>query len=110
MRLSSSMGVEAAAHTHPPETQDRTETVHNSRRCKKQSDPESNFGQVQTHKALLEALAICMGQRGTMMNKRDKYLLQDETTKVAREALEFFFELTGYHVEFCCAAPSTSTQ
>jgi hypothetical protein len=90
MRLSSSMGVEAAAHTHPPAMQDSTETVHNSRRCNQQSDPESNFGQVQTHKAPPEALAIFMGQQGTMTDKRDKYPLQDQTTKVAPEALDFF--------------------
>jgi hypothetical protein len=84
------MGVEAAALTHPPATQDSTETVHNSRRCNQQSDPESNFGQVQTHKAPPEALAIFMGQQGTMTDKRDKYPLQDQTTKVAPEALDFF--------------------
>jgi hypothetical protein len=48
MRLTSSMGVEAAAHTYPPATQESTETVQNSRRCNQQSDPKSNFGQVQT--------------------------------------------------------------
>jgi hypothetical protein len=60
------MGVEAAALTHPPATQDSTETVHNSRRCNQQSDPESNFGKVQTHKAPPEALATFMGQQDTM--------------------------------------------
>jgi hypothetical protein len=90
MRLSSSMGVEAAPLTHPPATQDSTETVHNSRRCNQQSDPESNFGQVQTHKAPPEALAIFMGQQDTMMNNRDKYPLQAQTTKVVPEALDFF--------------------
>jgi hypothetical protein len=90
MRLSSSMGVEAAALTHPPATQDSTETVHNSRRCNQQSDPESNFGQVQTHKAPPEALEIFMGQQDTMTNNREKYPLQAQTTKVALEALDFF--------------------
>jgi hypothetical protein len=90
MRLSISMGVEAAAHTHPPATQDSTESVHNSRCCNQQSDQDRNFGQVQTHKAPPEALAIFVGQQGTMMNKRDKYPLQDQTTKVALEALDFF--------------------
>jgi hypothetical protein len=86
MRLSSSIGVEAAAHTHPTATQDSTETVHNSRRCNQQSYPESNFGQVQTRKAPPEALAMFTGQQGTMTNKRNKYPLQNQTTKVAPEA------------------------
>jgi hypothetical protein len=89
MRLSSSMGVEAAGGAAPA-TQDSREIVPNSRRCNQQSDPESNFGQVQTHKAPPEALAIFTGQKGTMTNKRDKYPLQDQTTKVAPEALDFF--------------------
>jgi hypothetical protein len=90
MRLPNIMGVEAAALTHPPATHDSAETVHNSRRCNQQSDPESNFGPVQIHKAPPEALAIFMGQQDTMTNKRDKYPLQDQTTKVAPEALDFF--------------------
>jgi hypothetical protein len=90
MRLSSSMVVEDAALTHPTATQDSAETVHNSRRCNQQSDPESNFGPVQTHKAPPETLAICMGQQDTMTNNREKYPLQDQTTKVAPEALDFF--------------------
>jgi hypothetical protein len=40
MRFSSSMGVEAAALTHPPTIQDSTVIVHNSRRCNQQSDSE----------------------------------------------------------------------
>jgi hypothetical protein len=90
MRFSSSMGVEAAALTHHSLTQDSTQTVHNSRRCNQQSDPESNFGQVQTHKAPPEALAIFMGQQDTITNNREKYPLQGQTTKVAPEALDFF--------------------
>jgi hypothetical protein len=90
MRLSSSMGVEAAALTHPPATQDSAETVHNSRLCNQQSDPDSNFGPIKIHKAPPEALAIFMGQQDTMMNNREKYPLQDQTTKVAPEALDFF--------------------
>jgi hypothetical protein len=90
MRLSSSMGVEAAALTHPPATQDSSETVHSSRHCNQQSDPESNFGPVQIHKAPPEALAIFMGQQDTMTNNRETYPLQDQTTKVAPEALYFF--------------------
>jgi hypothetical protein len=109
MRLSSSMGVEAEAHTHPPAKQDSTENVHNSRHCNQQSDPESNFEQVQTHNAPPEALSIFMGKQDTMTNKREKYPLQDRTTKVAPQALDFF-ESAGYHVELFCAAPSTRTQ
>jgi hypothetical protein len=90
MKLISSMGVEDAAQIHPPAMQDSTETVHNSRRCNQQSDSESNFGKVQTHKAPPEALAIFMGQQDIMTNNREKYPLQDQTTKVAPEALDFF--------------------
>jgi hypothetical protein len=90
MKLSNSMGVEAAALTHPPATQDSAETVHNNRRCNQQSDPKSNVGPVQIQKAPPEALSICMGQQDTMTNNREKYPLQDQTTKVAPEALEFF--------------------
>jgi hypothetical protein len=90
MRVSSSTGVEAAAHTHLPATQDSRKAVPNSRRCNQQSDPESNFGQVQTHKAPPEALAICTFQQGTMTNGREKYPLQDQTTTVAPEALVIF--------------------
>jgi hypothetical protein len=85
------MGVEAAALTHPPATKDSAETVHNSRRCNQQSDLEKNFGKVQTHKAPPGALAIVMGQQDTMTNNREKYPLQDQTNKVAPEALGFFW-------------------
>jgi hypothetical protein len=88
MRLSSSMGVEAVALTHPPTTQDSTGIVHNIRRCNQQSDLESNFGQVQTHKVPPEALSIFMGQPDNMTNNREKYSVKDQTTKVAPEALE----------------------
>jgi hypothetical protein len=84
------MGVEAAAHTHLPATQDSRKAVPNSRRCNQQSDPESNFGKVQTHKAPPEALAIFTFQQGTMTNGREKYPLQDQTAAVAPEALLFF--------------------
>jgi hypothetical protein len=90
MRLSSSMGVEAAALTHPPATQGSTGIVHNSRRCNQQFDTESNFGQVQTYKVPTEALAIFMGQPDTMTDNREKYSVQDQTNKVAPEALDFF--------------------
>jgi hypothetical protein len=90
MRVSSSMGVEAAAHTHLPAMQDGRKAVPNSRRCNQQSDPESNFGQVQTHKAPPEALEIFTFQQGTMTNGRETYPLQDQTTTVAPEALAIF--------------------
>jgi hypothetical protein len=61
MRLSISMGVEAAALTHPPVTQDSTGIVHNSRRCNQQFDTEGDSGQVQTYKVSPEALAIFLG-------------------------------------------------
>jgi hypothetical protein len=70
MRVSISMGVEAAAHTHLPATQDNRETVPNNRRCNQQSDRESNFGQVQTHKVMPEALSLFTFQQGTMTNGR----------------------------------------
>jgi hypothetical protein len=104
------MDVKAAALAHPPATQDSTGIVHNSRRCNIQSDSESNFGQVQRHKAPPEALAIFMDQQDTMTNNREKYPLQDQTTKVAPEALTNFLESAGYHVELLCAVPSTRTQ
>jgi hypothetical protein len=104
MRLSIIMGVEAAALAHPPVTQDSAETVHNSRCCNQQSDPESNCGPVQIHKAPPEALAIFMGQQDTMTNNREKYLLQDQTTKVATEALDFFSNqpvtMWNYYVQY----------
>jgi hypothetical protein len=58
--------------------------------CNQQSDPESNFGPVQIHKAPPEAPAIFLGQQDTMTNNREIYPLQDQTTKVAPEALNFF--------------------
>jgi hypothetical protein len=93
MRVASSMGAEAAAHTHLPATQDSRKAVPNSRRCNQQSDPKSNFGQVQTHKAPPEALATFTLQQGTITNEREKYQLQDQTTTVAPEALAIFSDL-----------------
>jgi hypothetical protein len=86
---SSSMGVEAASLAHPPATQDITGIVYN-RHCNQKSDSESNFGQVQTHKVPLEAPSIFMGKPDTIMSNREKYALQDQTTKVASEAINFF--------------------
>jgi hypothetical protein len=90
MRVSSIMGVEAVAHTHFPSTQESSKAVANSRRCNLQSDPKSDFGQVQTHKVAPEALALFMFQQDTITNKRETYPLQDQTTTVAPEALTFF--------------------
>jgi hypothetical protein len=95
MRVPSSMGVEAAAHTHLPVMQDSRKAVPNSRRCNQQSDPKSNFGQVQTHKAPPEALAIFTFHQGTMTSGREKYPLQDQTTTVAPEALANFSDQTA---------------
>jgi hypothetical protein len=90
MRVSIIMGVEAAAHTHFPATQDSSKAVANSRRCNPQSDPKSDFGQVQTHKVPPEALSLFTFQQGTITNEREKYPLQDQTTNVAPEALAHF--------------------
>jgi hypothetical protein len=87
MIVSSIMGVEATAHTHLPATQDSRKAVPNSLCCNPQSDPKSNFGQVQTQKVPPEALAIFTLQQGTTTNEREKYSLQDQTTVVAPEAL-----------------------
>jgi hypothetical protein len=90
MRVSIMMGVEAAAHTHFPATQDSSKAVANSRRYNPRSDPKSGFGQVQTHKVPPEALALFTFQQDTITNKREKYPLQDQTTTVAPEALTKF--------------------
>jgi hypothetical protein len=90
MRVSSIMGVEAAAHTHVPAMQDSRKAVANSRRFNPQSGPKRDFGQVQTHKVPPEALAIFTLQQGTITNEREKYPLQDQTTTVAPEALAIF--------------------
>jgi hypothetical protein len=90
MRVSRLMGVEAAARTHIPVTQDSSTAVAKSRRCNPQSDPKSDFGQVQTHKVTLEALALLTFQQDTITNERKKYPLQDQTTMVAPEALANF--------------------
>jgi hypothetical protein len=90
MRVSSIMGVEAAAHTHFPATQDSSKAVANSRRCNPQSDPKSDFGQVQTHKVTPEALSLFTLQQDTITNEREKYPLQDQTITVAPEALAKF--------------------
>jgi hypothetical protein len=92
MRVSSILGVEAAAHTHLPASKDSSKAVANSRRCNPQSDPKSDFGQVQTHKVTPEALALFTFQQDTITNEREKYPLQDQTTTVAPEALAIFLD------------------
>jgi hypothetical protein len=82
MRVSRIMGVEAAVHTHFPATQGSSKAVANSRRRNPQSDPKSDFGQVQTHKVTPEALALITFQQGPL-KKREKNMLQDQTTTVA---------------------------
>jgi hypothetical protein len=84
------MGVEAAAHTNFPATQDSSKAVANSRRCNPQSDPKSDFGQVQTHKVMPEALALFTFQQDTITNEREKNPLQDQATTVDPEALTIF--------------------
>jgi hypothetical protein len=90
MRLSSSMGVEAAALAHPPATQDSTGIVHNSLHRNQQFDNEGNYGQAQTYKEPEEALAIFLGQTETISNNQEKYTVQEQTNKVAREAIAKF--------------------
>jgi hypothetical protein len=68
MILSSSMGGDAAALTHPPATQDSEGIVHISRRRKQKFGKESNPGQKQTLKVPPEALTIFWGQQLTMWN------------------------------------------
>jgi hypothetical protein len=68
MRLSSSIGGNAADLTHPPTTQDSTGSVHNSCRGNQQLGKEDNHSQVQTHKVPREDLAIFLGHQLTMRN------------------------------------------
>jgi hypothetical protein len=86
------MGVDAAARTHIPATQDRSKAVAISRRCNLQSDPKSDFGQVQTHKVTLEALSLFPFQQCTITSKRETYPLQNQTAAVAPDALEFVLD------------------
>jgi hypothetical protein len=84
------MGVDAAARTHIPATQDSSNTVTISRRCNQQSDPKSDFGQVQTRKVTPEALALLPIQKDPVTNKRETYPLQNQTAAAAPEALANF--------------------
>jgi hypothetical protein len=61
-----------------------------SRRCNLQSDPKSDFGQVQTREVTPEALALLPFQQDPITNKRETYLLQNQTAAVAPEALSNF--------------------
>jgi hypothetical protein len=81
------MGVDAAARTHIPATQDSSKAVAISRRCNLQSDLRSDFGQVLTHKVTPEALALFPFQKDTILNERETYPLQNQTTAVPPEAL-----------------------
>jgi hypothetical protein len=67
------MGVEAAARTYFPATQDSSKAVANSRRCNPQSDQKSEFGQVQTHKVTPEALSLFTFQQDAITNEREEY-------------------------------------
>jgi hypothetical protein len=104
------MGVDAAARTHIPATQDSSNTVTISRRCNLQSDPKSDFGQVQTRKVTPEALALLPFQQDPITNKRETYTLQNQTAAVAPEALANFFGSDGSHAYLCWATPSDRTQ
>jgi hypothetical protein len=84
------MGVDAAARTHTPATQDSSKAVANSRRCNLQSDPKSDFVQVQTHKVTPEALPLFPFQQDTITKERETYPLQNQTAAVALEALAIF--------------------
>jgi hypothetical protein len=84
------MGVDAAARTHIPATQDSSNAVEISRPCNLQSDPRSDFGQGQTHKVTPEALALLPFQQDPITNKRETYPLQNQTAAVAPEALAIF--------------------
>jgi hypothetical protein len=90
IRLSSSMGGDVAALTHPPATQDNTGVVHISRRHKHKLGKESNPGQAQTHKVPPEALTTILGQKLSMWNHHEKNPMQDQMIKVAPEALAEF--------------------
>jgi hypothetical protein len=89
------MGVDAAARTHIPATQDSSNAVAISRRCNLQSDPKSDFGQVQTRKVTPEALALLPFQQDPITNKRETYPLQNQTAEVAPEALANFADRTA---------------
>jgi hypothetical protein len=84
------MGVDALARTPIPATQDSSNTVAISRRYNLQSDPKSDFGQVQTRKVALEALALLLFQQDHITNKRETYPLQNQTAAVAPETLTIF--------------------
>jgi hypothetical protein len=84
------MGVDSAARTHISATQDSSNDVIISRRCNMQSDPKSDFGQVQTRKFTPEALTLLPFQQDPITNKRETCPLQNQTAAVAPEALANF--------------------
>jgi hypothetical protein len=86
------MGVDAAARTHVPAAQDSSNAGAFIRNL--QSDPKSDFGQVQTRKVTPEALALFPSQQDPITNKRETYPLQIQTAEVAPEALANFADRT----------------
>jgi hypothetical protein len=74
------MGVDAAARTHIPATQDSSKAIAISRRYNLQSDPKSDFGQVQTCTVMPEALSLFPFQQYPIMSKRETYPLQNQTS------------------------------
>jgi hypothetical protein len=86
------MGVDAAARTHIPATQDSSKAVVISRHCNLQSDPKSDFGQVPTHKVTPGALSLFPFQQDPITNKREIYPLQNQIAAVAPEALAIFLD------------------
>jgi hypothetical protein len=64
------MGVDAAARTHIPATQDSSNDVAISCRCNLQSDPKSDYVQVQTRKVTPEDLVLLPFQQDPITNKR----------------------------------------
>jgi hypothetical protein len=87
MRLSSSMGGDAADLTQPPATQDRAGVVHISRLRKQKIGERSNPNQEQTFKVPPEALAFFLGQQLNKLNHYDKCPAQEQMIKVSPEAL-----------------------
>jgi hypothetical protein len=104
MRLSISMGGDAAALAHPPAMQDSAVIVHTSHRYNQQFGKEDNPGQFQTHKVPPEALSIFLGQPLIMWNHQETYPVQEQTTKVAPEALTKYaarpVTLWNYYVKY----------
>jgi hypothetical protein len=103
------MGVEAAARTHIPATQDSSTAVAISHCCNLQSDTKSDFGQVQTHKVMPEALALFPLHQDTITKKRNISAAKSNSCGSAGGPRNFFGS-AGYHEGLCWAAPSERTQ